>query len=72
MAIIEKTGTYVDANGDSWFYRAGDAAPDGLRPSEIPAETKRHGAPENRAGAPAETREKAPEKADGARGKGQR
>lgn len=72
MAIIEKTGTYVDGNGDSWFYRAGDVAPDGLRPSEIPAETKKHGAPENRAGVPAETRAKGPEKAPEARGKGAR
>jgi len=72
MAVIEKTGTYVDGNGDSWFYRAGDVAPDGLRPAEIPADVKRSGAPENRAERPSETREKGPEKAPEARGKGQR
>lgn len=60
MATIEQTGTYVDAEGNPWFFRAGDRAPDGLRLQEG-ADVKA-GAPENRAGAPEETREKAPYK----------
>lgn len=63
MPLIEKTGTYVDANGGWWFYKAGDTAPEGLKPAETAAEVKRHGAPENRAERPTETREKGPEKA---------
>lgn len=63
MAVIEKTGTYVDGAGAYWFYKAGDVAPDGLRPAEIAGEVKKHGAPENRADAPQNTREKAAEKA---------
>lgn len=59
MPLIEKTGTYVDGNGGWWFYKAGDMAPEGLKPAELAGEVKRHGAPENRAERPAETREEA-------------
>ena len=51
---IEQTGTYVDGQGNSFWYREGADAPDGLKLSE-PADTKL-GAPQNRAEAPAETR----------------
>ncbi len=66
---IPKTGTYVNGKGESFWYREGDDAPDGLEPQ--PELTKK-GAPENRAGAPAETREKGAERSPEARGKGQR
>lgn len=59
--VIEKTGTYIDAAGNSWFYRVGAHAPDGLRLAEA-ANTKA-GAPENRAEPAVETRdEPAPRK----------
>ena len=67
---IPRTGTYVDRQGGTFWYREGEDAPDGLEPQ--PELSKKQGAPENRAGVPAETREKAPEKAPEPRGKGQR
>jgi len=67
---IPRTGTWVNDKGESFWYREGDDAPDGLEPQ--PEVSKKAGAPENRAGVPAETREKAAEKAADGRGKGQR
>lgn len=57
--VIEKTGTYTDGRGNSFFYREGSVAPDGLTIAE-PADTKA-GAPENRAEPAAETRGNGPE-----------
>ena len=54
MATAEQSGTYVDAQGNYWWIRQGDSLPEGAKPSEIAGETKKQGAPENRAegGAP--------------------
>jgi hypothetical protein len=67
---IPKTGTYVDGNGNAFWFREGEDAPDGLAPQ--PEVSKQHGAPENRAEPRHESREKGPEKAAEPRGKGQR
>jgi len=53
--VIETTGTYTDGKGNSFFYRAGAIAPDGLVLADA-ADTKR-GAPENRAEPAVETRD---------------
>jgi hypothetical protein len=53
MAKAEKSGTYVDEQGNFWWIREGDDLPHGAKPGET-TEIKKSGAPENRAegGAP--------------------
>lgn len=52
--VIEQTGTYVDKDGNTFWYREGSVAPDGM--TLRPEAGKKAGAPENRAERPAETR----------------
>lgn len=55
---ITETGTYIDGNGNSFFFRAGAVAPDDVRLQE--SSNVKAGAPENRMEPVAETRDEAP------------
>jgi len=58
---IERTGTYVNGRGDSFFFREGAIAPDDVTLAE--AADVKAGAPENRAERPREIRVNVPAEA---------